>query len=66
MLADEKRLSEIGRMAAQKNDWGTVFTCAQGLISRNKLNPEGFFFLGLAEKAARPPLKSINAFEKSS
>ena len=64
MLVDEKHLSETGRMAAQKNDWGTVFTCAQGLISRNKLNPEGFFFLGLAEKAARQPLKSINAFEK--
>ena len=64
MLVDENRLSKIGRMAAQKNDWGTVFTCAQGLISRNNLNPEGFFFLGLAEKAARQPLKSINAFEK--
>ena len=64
MLVDEKHLSKTGRMAAQKNDWGTVFTCAQGLISRNNLNPEGFFFLGLAEKAARQPLKSINAFEK--
>ena len=64
MLVDENRLSKIGRMAAQKNDWSTVFTCAQGLIKRNNLNPEGFFFLGLAEKAARQPLKSIGAFEK--
>jgi tetratricopeptide (TPR) repeat protein len=64
MLVDENRLSEIGRMAAQKNDWGTVFKCAQDLIGNNKLNPEGFFFLGLAEKVARQPMKSIPAFEQ--
>jgi len=64
MLVDEKRLSEIGRMAAQKNDWSTVYKCAHELISRNKLNPEGFFLLGLAEKVARHTLKSAEAFEK--
>lgn len=64
MLVDENRLSKIGRMAAQKNDWGTVFTSAQGLIRRNNLSPEGFFLLGLAEKAVRQPSKSIDAFEK--
>ena len=51
MIVDEKRLSEICRMAAQKGDWNTVFNCAQELIKRNKLNPEGLFFLGMAEKA---------------
>lgn len=64
MEVDGNRLSEIGRMAAQKNDWGTVFTCAQGLIRRDNLNPEGFFLLGLAEKNARQTMKSIVAFEK--
>lgn len=64
MLVDENRLSEIGRMAAQKNDWGTVFKCARELVSRNELNPEGYFFLGLAEKIANNLLNSIDAFEK--
>lgn len=64
MLTEEKRLTETGRMAAQKNEWSTVYKCAHELITRNKLNPEGFFLLGLAEKAARQLLKSIDAFEK--
>ncbi|MFC1701276.1 sulfotransferase [Pseudomonadota bacterium] len=64
MGIDEKRLSEIGRIAAQKNDWSTVYRCAHDLIRRNQLNPEGLFLLGLAEKAARQTMKSIDAFEK--
>ena len=64
MVIDERRLSEIGRMAAQKSDWSTVHKCAHDLIRRNQLNPDGFFFLGLAEKVARQSLKSIAAFEK--
>ena len=64
MIVDENRLIEAGRMAAQKNDWGTVYKCAHELIKINRSNPEGFFFLGLAEKAARQTLESIDAFEK--
>ncbi|MDX2427468.1 MAG: sulfotransferase [Xanthomonadales bacterium] len=64
MSSEENRLIEAGRMAAQKNDWRTVYTSAHELIRRNKLNPEGFFLLGLAERAARQTLKSIDAFEK--
>jgi tetratricopeptide (TPR) repeat protein len=64
VLVDENRLGKIGRIAAQKNDWGTVFKCGRELIRRNELNPEGHFFLGLAEKVANNSLKSIDAFEK--
>lgn len=48
----------------QKNDWRTVHTSALELIRRNESNPEGFFLLGLALRAARQTLKSIDAFEK--
>jgi len=51
-------------MAMQKNDWRTVHTSALELIRRNESNPEGFFLLGLALRAARQTLKSIDAFEK--
>jgi tetratricopeptide (TPR) repeat protein len=64
MLMDENRLREIGRMAAQNNDWAVVKKCANELITRNELRPEGFFLLGLAEKAARQIRQSIDAFEK--
>lgn len=64
MTVDENRLIEICRVAGQKNDWSTVFNCAQELIRRNPLTAEGFFFLGMAVKAAQQRLKATRAFEK--
>jgi tetratricopeptide (TPR) repeat protein len=64
MTADENRLIEICRAAGQKNDWGTVYGCARELVSRHPSNPEGFFFLGMAEKAAQRTAASVDAFEK--
>ena len=64
MTVDEKHLVRTARMAAQKNDWNTVYRCAHDLIKSNPLNPEGFFLMGMAEKAARQLAKSIDSFEK--
>jgi len=64
MTVDEIRLVEACRMAGQRNDWRTVFNCSRDLVRTNPLNPEGFFFLGLAEKAAQRRPRSIAAFEK--
>lgn len=64
MTVDENRLVTAARAAAQKNDWSTVYRCAHDLVKRNPKNPEGFFFLGMAERAARQFTKSIDSFEK--
>ncbi len=49
-------------MAAQ--DWATVHVCANGILKRSRRHPEGFFFLGLVEKASQHPKKAVAAFEE--
>lgn len=45
-------------------DWATVHLCANGILSRDAKEPEGYFFLGLIEKAQEHPRRAIDAFEK--
>ena len=45
-------------------DWATVHLCANGILNRDANEPEGYFFLGLIEKASGHPKKAIEAFEK--
>lgn len=63
MNTEIANLSIAGRKAAAMQDWATVHICANGILSRSELEPEGLFLLGLVEKASEHPKKAIEAFE---
>ena len=63
MSSEIENLSLAGRRAFAQQDWSTVQICANGILSRDAENAEGHFLLGIAEKAAEHPRKSIAAFE---
>ena len=63
MSSEIENLSQAGRRAFAQQDWSTVQICANGILSRDAENAEGHFLLGIAEKAAEHPRKSIAAFE---
>jgi tetratricopeptide (TPR) repeat protein len=63
MSTEIENLSLAGRRAIGQQDWSTVHVCANGILSRDAENVEGYFLLGIAEKAAEHPRKSIAAFE---
>jgi tetratricopeptide (TPR) repeat protein len=64
MNPEVKNLSNAGRRAMAQQDWATVHLCANGILSRDANEPEGYFFLGLVEKASEHPKKAVEAFEK--
>lgn len=57
-------LADAGRRAAAMQDWRTVHECALGILNRSQEVADGYFLLGLAEKAAQHPRRAIEAFEK--
>lgn len=63
MNTEIANLSSIGRQAAEKQDWPTAHACAIGILKSEPEEPEGFFLLGLVEKAARRPRRATEAFE---
>ena len=63
MKTEITSLSNAGRRAAAKNDWPIVHACAIGILDRAPREPEGFFLMGLVEKAAARPKKATKAFE---
>lgn len=63
MTNEIENLSNAGRQAAAKQDWSTAHACATGILSRAPKHPDGFFLMGLVEKAARKPRKATAAFE---
>ncbi len=63
MNTEITNLSNAGRQAAARQDWETVHLCAAGILNRAGQDPEGYFLLGLVEKAAQKPKKAIDAFE---
>ncbi len=63
MNTEIENLCLAGRQALSQQDWSTVQICANGILSRDAQNAEGYFLLGIAEKAAEHPRKSIAAFE---
>ena len=65
MNPEVKNLSNAGRQAMAHQDWATVHLCANGILSRDAKEPEGYFFLGLIEKAQEHPRRAIDAFEKA-
>lgn len=64
MKSEVKNLSNAARQAMANQDWATVHLCANGILSRDANEPEGYFFLGLIEKAQEHPRRAIEAFEK--
>lgn len=58
-----ENLSLAGRRAMSQQDWATVHVCANGILRRDQDNAEGFFLLGIAEKAAEHPKRAAAAFE---
>ena len=58
-----ENLSLAGRRAMSQQDWATVHVCANGILRRDENNAEGFFLLGIAEKAAEHPKRAAAAFE---
>lgn len=58
------QLGAAGRKAAELNNWGSVSACANELLKRDGVNPEGYFLYGLVEKAARRPPSAAIAFER--
>ncbi len=63
MNEEIKNLSMAGRKAAAIQDWATVHVCANAILSRTESEPDGYFLLGLVEKASEHPKKAIDAFE---
>ena len=64
MNTEIENLSNAGRQAMGQQDWATVHLCANGILRRDKNEPEGHFFLGIIEKASEHPRRAIDAFEK--
>ncbi len=65
MNAEIKNLSNAGRQAAAAQDWSTVQACADEILQRATQEPEGYFLLGLVEKASQRPKMAIQAFERT-
>jgi len=63
MNTEIENLSRAGRQAAQMQDWPTTHVCAIDILKREPEDPEGFFLMGLVEKAARRPRRATEAFE---
>ncbi len=59
-----QQISTMARQSAQRNDWATVHRCADEILKHDAESAEGFFLMGLVEKAAQHPLKAVEAFEK--
>lgn len=63
MSSEIENLSRAGRQAMAQQDWSTVHICANGILGRDRESEEGYFLLGIAEKAAGRPKKAGAAFE---
>ena len=63
MQNEIQNLSAAARRAMAQQDWSTVHVCASGILGRDPENVEGFYLLGIAEKAAQHPRKATEAFE---
>jgi tetratricopeptide (TPR) repeat protein len=59
------RLSAVGRRSVELGDWATVGACAGEILKRDGSDPEGYFLVGLVEKASRRPVKAAEAFAKA-
>ena len=60
-----QQVSMSARSAVQSRDWAKVRACAKEILKQRKNSPEGYFLVGLAEKASKRPARAIKAFSKA-
>lgn len=60
-----QQLSAVARKAVQLKDWPQVRSCASEIISRSRDSAEGYFLLGLFEKASNRREQAIKAFSRA-
>lgn len=60
-----QQLSTYGRTAWRQGDWATVDRCGNEILHIDNENAEGWFFRGLAFRAAEKPRFAAEAFEKA-
>jgi tetratricopeptide (TPR) repeat protein len=60
-----QQLSAAARQAVQANNWAQVKTCARAILDRSRDNAEGYFLLGLVEKAANRIEPAIKSFTRA-
>jgi len=66
MQNDEiKQFSAKGRRAVELQEWPLVESCANAILLRDPSAAEGHFLLGLAENAARHPVRATAAFARA-
>ena len=57
-----EQISRIARGAAQKKEWATVHAAAIEILKQDDKSAEGYFLMGLVQKAAQRPAKAVEAF----
>ena len=62
MNAELTKIIAMGRQAVVSRDWARVAAAGREIRQRLPDNPEGYFLLGLAEKAAHRPDRAIKHF----
>ena len=60
-----EQLSLTARRAAQAGDWSKVGACAREILSRRRNSSEGYFLMGLVDKASNRPDKAIRSFTRA-
>lgn len=58
-----EKISLIARGAAQKKEWNVVHAGAVEILKQDQQSAEGYFLMGLVEKAAEHPARAVAAFE---
>lgn len=65
MNSSIQQLSAAARQAARRKDWRHVKVCAQEIIGRSRNHAEGYFLLGLFEKASNRVSQAEKAFSRA-
>jgi len=65
MKTNLSQLSSAARRAVQAKDWATVSACVSMIRKQDKKSPEGYFLLGLVEKANASSSQAMAAFSKA-
>jgi len=60
-----ERVSATARKAAQSKDWARVSACAKEILKQCKNSAEGYFLLGIAEKAMNRPREAVAKLSRS-
>ena len=60
-----EQVSATARKAAQSKDWARVSSCAKEILKQRKNSAEGYFLLGIAEKAMNRPREAVAKLSRS-